>query len=269
MRTLLFAAALAAAFAAEPDARILRLITPETYKVIGIDFEQFERSNLAARFPLSAAHLLPDLPQDTFRVRGIVQIARRDQPELTVLTGEFPPQRQIQHEGRSAISPEPGFLLIGEVETLNVALTAWRDTNKRPPAWTTRIQELSTVYDNWMIILEPISDERRGIAPAPAPHWEALRKSVQVASFGIRLGGTHQLFAAVQMATDDDAIAEAALARWLPGLLERDQEFTGFVDATENIQIRRNGTTVELTFNLNGDKLPKPATVAPQQSPFQ
>ena len=41
MRTLLFAAALTAAFPAEPDARILRLITPETYKVAGIDSERY------------------------------------------------------------------------------------------------------------------------------------------------------------------------------------------------------------------------------------
>ena len=41
MRTLLFAAALTAAFPAEPDARILRLITPETCKAAGIDSERY------------------------------------------------------------------------------------------------------------------------------------------------------------------------------------------------------------------------------------
>lgn len=257
MRTLLFAAALAVAFAAEPDARILRLITAETYRVAGIDSERYQQTRLPDRFPASISDALPKATREAARVRGIFTIGSRDQPELTVLTGEFAAQMQARQEGWSAVSPEPGFLFIGETETVIAAIAAWRDTARKLPAWTSRIREISAAYDNWMVVLDPIPDERRGVAPPPLPHWEALRKSVQVAWFGIRLGATHQTLAAVQMATDDDALAAAALTRWLPGLLQKDHELAAYVQAAENIETRRSGTTVELTFNLNDDKLPK------------
>ena len=257
MRTLLFAAALTAAFRAEPDARILRLITPETCKVAGIDSERYHQPNHAAHFPASTSGLLLDVPPESARVRGIITIASRDQPELTILTGDFAPRIPAHHETWRAVSPEPGFLFIGEIEIVNAALAAWRDTNRKPPAWAARIREVSAAYDNWLVALDPIPGDRRGIAPAPMPYWDALRKSLQVASFGIRLGATHQGFAAAQMATEDDALAVAALARWLPGLLQSGSDFAGLVEAAGNIQTRRHGTTVELTFDLNGDKIPK------------
>ena len=155
-----------------------------------------------------------------------------------------PPPIPSHHEKWRAVSPEPGFLFIGEIEIVNAALAA-------------QIREVSAAYDNWLVALDPIPDDRRGIAPAPLPYWDALRKSLQVASFGIRLGATHQGFAAAQMATEDDALAVAALARWLPGLLQSRSDFAGFVEAADNIETRRHGTTVELTFDLNGDKIPK------------
>ena len=104
--TLLFAAALTAAFPAEPDSRILRLITPETYKVAGIDSERYQQTNLAAHFPASTSGLLLDVPPQSARVRGIITIASRDQPELTILTGDFAPRIPAHHEGWRAVSPQ-------------------------------------------------------------------------------------------------------------------------------------------------------------------
>ena len=53
----------------------------------------------------------------------------------------------------------------------------------------------------------------------------------------------HSAFAAVQMGSDDDAIAAVALTRSLPGLLQRDYEFANYVKAAENIETRQSGTT--------------------------
>jgi len=72
------------------------------------------------------------------------------------------------------------------------------------------------------------------------------RRHCLIGTLGVRFGATHQCFA-------------AALARWLSGLLQNGSDFAEFVEAAENIESRRQGTTVELTFNLNGDMIPKRA----------
>ena len=105
-----------------------------------------------------------DVPPESARVRGIITIASRDQPELTILTGDFAPRIPAHHETWRAVSPEPGFLFIGEIEIVNAALAAWRDTNRKPPAWAARIREVSAAYDNWLVALDPIPGDRRGIA---------------------------------------------------------------------------------------------------------
>jgi len=127
----------------------------------------------AEHVPASTSQLLSKVPPESAHVRGIITIASRDHPELTILTGDFASRIPSHHERWRAASLEPGFLFIGEIEIVNAAFVAWRDTSRKPPAWASRIREVSAAYGNWLVALDPIPDSRHGIAPAPLPYWDA------------------------------------------------------------------------------------------------
>lgn len=242
---------------AEPDARVLRLLTEDAQVITGIDWERYAGSRLASRFPLYNALLQNGSPAVP-KVTQMILIGTLDAPLLTLYFGEFGvlPAPEPGESSRFA-SPERGVLFEGSPEWLPAVIAAWRAPSAEVPAWASRLQELGRDYDNWTFIRSPLPPGGKGIAPAPRPRWDELRKRVVDISLGIRLGARHECFAQATLASFDDAGAAASLARWLPAFAEADGgSHSDLISQAENFEARQNGTRVEIRFSLADDKIP-------------
>lgn len=256
MRALLLATAVV--MAAEPDARLLRLLSEETQMVSAIDWVRYSDSRLASRFPVSLREFLGRDAQSA-KPAQIVFIGSPDAPSLVVLFGEFNPVSAPEgDEPLRMFSPEPGVLFAGDPTALIAAVSAWRGAAADPPVWAARLRELGREYDNWVFIRNPLPALGKGIAPAPRPRWDALRKSVEDVSLGVRFGARIECFATATMTGFEDAAAAAALARWLPAFAETRGDFeSDLVPLLENFETRQNGNRVEVRFSLANDKIPQ------------
>lgn len=243
--------------AAEPDARVLRLLTEDTQMIGGIDWERYAGSRLMGRFPVSLTGILGGNAAWA-RVAQMVTIGDPDSPSLFVLFGEFGPvPPPVEGEAQRVVFAERGVLFVGEPEATAAAVAAWRRDAAEVPRWASRIRELGRDYDNWVFIRNPLPEAGKGIAPAPRPRWDELRKSVADASMGVRLGARIECYGSVSMASFEDAAAAAALGRWLPALAEsRGMGEPDLVALIEGFTARQDGTRVEIRFSLEEGKIP-------------
>jgi hypothetical protein len=253
-----FFLATAVLMAAEPDARLLRLLTEDTQMVSAIDWARYTDSRVASRFPVSLREFLGRDAQSA-KPAQIVFIGSPDAPSLVVLFGEFSPVSAPEgDEPARLVSPEPGVLFAGESPAIIAALVAWRGAVTDPPVWASRLRDLGRDYDNWAFIRNPLPSLGKGIAPAPRPRWDELRKSLESVSLGVRFGPRIECFATATMTGFEDAAAAAALARWLPALAEMRGDFeSDLVPLLENFEARQNGNRVEVRFSMANDKIPQ------------
>lgn len=258
MKAVLFAIA-AVAMAVEPDARVLRLLTEDTQMVSAIDWVRYTDSRLASRFPVSLREFLGRETQAA-KPSQIVFLGSPDAPTLVVVFGAFSPVPPVEGEEPTLlVSPEAGVLFAGEARATAAAVGAWRNAAAKPPAWASRLGELGRDYDNWAFIRNPLPSLEKGIAPPARPRWDALRKSIEDVSLGIRFGARIECFATATMTGFEDASAAAALARWLPAFAEgRGDYFTAdLVPLIESFEARQNGNRVEVRFSLAEEKIPQ------------
>ncbi|MBI2690070.1 MAG: hypothetical protein HYX27_27510 [Acidobacteria bacterium] len=239
MRAILFTLAVFAALAAEPDARILRLITPTVQSVSGSDEGRLRSTRLAARLVSSDG-----APEDS-RVRQSVTITYRDNREMTVSLGAF------------HFAFEPGVKFEGPPDLVRAAQAAWRAPAGGIVPLAQKARELGGSYDSWVVSLYPLrSDEWKDLIPVPLASLDRFRDSMTEFSAGIRYGAVHQVHAWARFARSEDAWAAGSIVSLLPAIGKRSESggVAEVCEAIEDLQTRRNGSLLEVTFSLPDDK---------------
>ncbi|MBI2690069.1 MAG: hypothetical protein HYX27_27505 [Acidobacteria bacterium] len=267
MKVILLAVAMIpVAAGAELDTRILRLITADTQMVAGAELRRLEGTRLAKH-----TETLDDSRADAAvnRIDRVVIIKDRSHQKLAVTFGEFHEPALMGDENWTSISVEPGIRFEGKPEVVRVALAAWKDAGQKPSPLAEKVQQLAASYDAWAVVLDPLPERGgKGIAPPPLTQWDLLRASVREVSGGVRLGGIHQFYASATLATSEDADTAAALVRWLPAFAQQSapQEIRQFIEVMSAIQTHRSGTSVEMTFTIEDQKIEIPPAPAKDEA---
>jgi len=246
--------------AADLNPKLLRLIGPDARMVTGADLDRQGRSELSGFFH---PHVVPDSEvTGTYQVLWIESVsADRPTTPLTVVIGTLPPQ-----------DPE---VPIPEFTALDANTKLWGDPDKIVEAqvrfsvsqplseMASKARRLSQSYDNWFLIVKPlasIATPPRGVqGDAPAfKYRQDLIEAVEEVSGGVRFGSVNEVGLEVVFRDSEDALAAAALARWLPGLLQLDPGYNSpgeLVDAIEDFTVHADGKRVSLSLRIPEEKV--------------
>lgn len=249
------AATLAAA--AEINPQLLRLFDGyEHIVVIGTDLELHRSSALNRRFPVTADQ---NLRSQIHAVSGA---------SFTILTTLSPAGPSAPETNVDADSTQPWFRQLDafhRIECLPYCLSEAvnRYEKRDSPLGETalEIQRLAASYDNWFYALFPFARTAGHETRQMSPALEKMILSFVSASGGFRFrNGLDEFTIDVRMRTSEDAAAFAALAHWLPGLLQLfdqsgSEPVRELANLIEDYAVDTSGTRVTITFRLDESKL--------------
>lgn len=258
MKTLLWVAAALTVAAAEPDARIWRLVPPETVLIIGVDVPRYSATRLAGHYQLPLENLVPaGVPVSA--IHQLVHIETGAKDPLDVIFGAFATPHLEPEDRRFYLSPEPGVLLAGSSGGIQTAARAWARPNAAAPEWAPRVRSLSRDNDNWLWVRDLAASGLTSDFAAPGIPWKTLQGRVREAQFGLRAGRRHELSGTVEMASAADATLLLTLVHFLPALLRSTGlDDDGIMNLATNFGANRQGATIELSASIDDARIPAP-----------
>lgn len=271
---------LAATTASAVDPALLNLVMPDARAIAGIHIDQSKNSPFG-RYLLSQVH------EDTGDFQKFMTLTgfdpRRDLREVLVASttgskgrhlvagrGAFDPARIIaaarldgasvqNYMGVDVISGKQGdgwvaFLdastaIGGDPESVRTAIAARRSSSALDAALRTRVNDLSSRYDAWMISLTP-GASLTGHMPDPILKGEALQGISQV-SGGVKFGSSVQINGEAVARSEKDAAALSDVVRFLTGMLQLNRDKPGaenIASLLDSLELRTSANTV--TFSL-------------------
>ena len=262
--------------AGEVDPKVIRLIGPDARLIYGIDVERYKTSILATVYPISQV----DLSAPFKDIRQLIVAKKRwreYRSPITIVRGALS-RSKLQSwaglEGR-AVSFHRGVpvlttsrykcdavldeatVIMGTVDDVREAIDRWRQEESRPDESATTVRRLSSSFDNWFLAVKPLADSAGRQQDLPQKFRDELVQAIEEARGGIHFGGFNDVSVEVVMKTADDAMALAAIGRWLPGLIELGWHGpeTVLAEAVENLWVRAEGRVVTLSFSLPESRL--------------
>lgn len=238
--------------AAELNARVLKLIAPDTQAAFGADVERYHESPLERLFPLIG------YPKAAGTVHQFLEIrsgAAGEEQSLVVWTGS---PHAADEDGATQLKLlDASTAIWGDSAAMETAMERW---NGSAPAseLASQVRRLSAGYDNWFLLLKPLARGEQGAGLPALKYRNEVMQAVEQVRGGIRFGAFNDVLIEVVTRTADQAGALAALGKWLPGLLQLENPggvVSLLVNSAENISVSASGNVVSLSFTLPGDKV--------------
>lgn len=252
--------------AQDPNARLACLVGPDATMIYGIDVERYQNSQLAQAYPI----VTDFWPIPTLRVKKITATLSdtwgNPFPALILQGSAFSAQALVSQPGHeNDLRTYRGFPAVALAEdTLlvlletNLAVTGNTDSVSRIIDRVTatdctgelaaKIGELSGSYDAWFAALRPL--EHLDLMPRSERRLE-LAQSIEEVHGGMQLGSVNSFKVEITTKDPSDAAAAAALARWLPAMLEKDDSVeANLVRVIENFATQSTGRTASMSFLL-------------------
>jgi len=261
---------LASVLSAEPlSPRLANIIPSDARSVIGLDFTRYQHSTLRMLYPALLEGGLAEAlgSEGVQQVRQVVVVERSadsGRGSLTILRVSGP--LAIASDSALADSGPNGVValldastaVVGDPGSVQDAVERWNHPSDESEV-AAMSRRMSESYDNWFVAIRPM--EGAALTPAGAGNLKyraAFAGLVEDVSGGIRIGGVDELRADVTLKSADDALAAAALARWLPGLIQMKSPGSlesDLADLAENVKVVTAGQTVSVSFVLDEAKL--------------
>jgi len=241
--------------AAELNPKLLRLIGADARMVTGADLDRQGNSALNLAFH---SHAVPDTSsKGTYKVLWIEYDTADGPATLTVVIGAIPAQDPDAH-GPEFTALDANTMVAGDPDAIHEAQRRWKTEQPLSPV-AASARRLSQSYDNWFLLLKPFSipaAASRFVPVMGAPllkYRQDLIGAVEEVSGGIRFGSVNELYLEAVFRDPEDAPAVAALARWLPGMIQFQDPYspTSFlVDAIEDFTVNAEGQRASLSLRI-------------------
>ena len=238
---------------ADLNPKILNLVGPHAHTVFGQNIERHQQSALGTFFPVL------DSSRQSLSIKYFDPAdSRESELFLSIREGAITPPLEADSPERVLDSYTT---MRGESSVLDEAAMLWLREDARPAPLAYRVQQLAGMYDNWFVMLKPLNfaaGERGPSGPWPLKYRKDMVEMIEEVSGGIRFGTNIECRVQAVMRSADDAKALAALAKWLPGLIQlmpSSSPMAPLVDLAENISTTTDGRVVTLSFQLPEEKV--------------
>jgi hypothetical protein len=218
-----------------------------------VDLERYPDSALVGMFPSGATWLSARSGMEHVRQLITVMNGNRGRLPLLVLIGALAQRESAEDaEFGSMVRLDASTVIMGDPEHVRAAAARWRQEDLATADIAATADRLSGSYDLWFVAVRPL-DLDRVETDKVLKYRDDLVQVVEEARGGVRLGSFNDVNFEVVARSTDDAAKLAALAQWLPGFIQLQEQagpMGSLVGVAENLSVRTSGRTAVMSFSV-------------------